>query len=56
VPPNVDSNSILELLAKVQGCLHEVEQVAGKRLSNGHWFYLIIWKGYSIEEYTWEPE
>jgi hypothetical protein len=56
LPPQVDPHDVIELLACVQGDLHSVEQIAGKRYVNNELEFLIVWKGYPVEESTWEPE
>lgn len=33
----------------------EVEEILGKKRKGGVMHYLIKWKGYTIEEATWEP-
>ncbi len=52
----VDATAVLELLANIKGELHSVEQIVGKRIVDDRWEYLIIWKGFSIEDSSWESE
>ncbi|QRW15579.1 Retrotransposable element Tf2 protein [Rhizoctonia solani] len=35
---------------------YEVEQIINSKQQRGKWFYLIKWKGYGLEDNSWEPE
>lgn len=38
------------------GHFYEVEKILGKRKTKDDYEYLIKWKGYKVDESTWEPE
>ncbi|KAF8755559.1 Chromo (CHRromatin Organization MOdifier) domain [Rhizoctonia solani] len=35
---------------------YEVEQIIDSKRQQGKWFYLIKWKGYGLEDNSWEPK
>ncbi|QRW26428.1 Transposon Tf2-7 polyprotein [Rhizoctonia solani] len=35
---------------------YKVEQIIDSKWQQGKWFYLIKWKGYGLEDNSWEPE
>ena len=41
---------------KISNKLYEVEKIIARKIIRGRKYYLIKWKGYSVECCTWEPK
>ena len=54
IPPQLNWKDFAEELARDAGEIFDVECVAAKRYINERWEYLVIWKGYPVEEASWK--
>lgn len=50
------NNSLSSTSSESEDEIYEVEQVISRRQKLGKWEYLIKWKGYRMQENSWEPE
>jgi hypothetical protein len=57
IPPGSDWKDYAEKIAYNEADLHEIEKIVGKRKLEGmmDWEFLIVWKGFLIQESSWIP-
>lgn len=58
---NTDYATVKQAFKKIRGYDHqldkyEVEYILDKKIMNCQIYYRVYWKGYSLEESTWEPQ
>jgi hypothetical protein len=56
-PESVDSQSMAtQSEEKSSGGTYEIKRILDQRIQHGKQEYLVHWKGYPVEEATWEPQ